>query len=66
MVLVGIVGLIDPPKDGVKEAVTKCIEAKMKPIMITGDSLATAMSIAKEVGIAKKTHKVLKAKLLML
>lgn len=53
-VLIGIVGMIDPPKDGVKEAVQKCIEAKMKPIMITGDSLATALSIAKEVGIAKE------------
>lgn len=52
-VLVGIAGMIDPPKDGVKEAVKKCIEAHMKPIMITGDSLATALSIAKEVGIAK-------------
>ncbi len=50
-VLVGLVGMIDPPKDGVKQAVKKCIEAKMKPIMITGDSLQTAISIAREVGI---------------
>lgn len=53
-VLIGTVGMIDPPKDGVKEAVQKCMEAKMKPIMITGDSLATALAIAKEVGIAKE------------
>lgn len=53
LVLVGLAGMVDPPKDGVKEAVAKCIEAKMKPIMITGDSLTTALAIAKEVGIAK-------------
>ena len=53
LILVGIAGMIDPPKDGVKEAVQKCKEAKMLPIMITGDSLDTAMSIAMEVGIAK-------------
>lgn len=51
-VLVGLVGLVDPPKDGVKEAVKQCKEAKMRPIMITGDSLATAMAVAIEVGIA--------------
>ncbi len=54
LILVGIAGMVDPPKDGVKEAVKKCKEAKMKPIMITGDSLATAMAVAIEVGIAKK------------
>ncbi len=53
LILVGLVGMVDPPKDGVQEAVKKCKEAKMRPIMITGDSLATAMAVAIEVGIAK-------------
>ena len=50
--LLGIIGLADPPKDGVKEAVKKCKGANLKPVMITGDSLATAMAVAIEVGIA--------------
>ena len=50
--LLGIIGLADPPKDGVKDAVKKCKDAKLRPVMITGDSLATAMAVAIEVGIA--------------
>ena len=63
-VLVGLVGMMDPPKDGVKEAVQKCIEAKMKPIMITGDSLTTALAVAKDVGIADSNRQGIEGKVI--
>ena len=54
LVFVGMTSMIDPPREDVKMAIDKCKMAHIKPIMITGDSLDTAMSIAKEIGILNK------------
>ena len=51
LVFVGLVGMIDPPREEVKEALIKCKESNITTLMITGDSLDTAVSIAKEIGI---------------
>ncbi|TPX50204.1 hypothetical protein SeLEV6574_g01036 [Synchytrium endobioticum] len=51
MCFVGLVGLIDPPKGGVKESVASCKAAGIRVIMITGDHIATASAIAKQLGI---------------
>jgi len=53
LIFLGIVAMRDPPREQAKEAVATCIEAGMKPIMITGDHAITAREIAKEVGIYK-------------
>lgn len=51
LILVGIIGLKDPARKNVKEAIQTCKEAHIRPIMLTGDNLATALAIGKEVGI---------------
>ena len=53
LVFVGLTFLIDPPREDVKTAIQICKEASIIPLMITGDSIETASSIAKEVGILK-------------
>jgi Ca2+-transporting ATPase len=53
MVFVGMLGIIDPPRPEVKDAVARCRAAGIRPIMITGDHPLTALNIARELGITK-------------
>ncbi len=53
LVFAGMVGMIDPPRLEVRDAVTKCGQAGIRPVMITGDHKITAMAIARDLGIMR-------------
>ncbi len=52
LTFLGLVGMIDPPRAGVKEAVAACVDARVRAVMITGDHKLTAVAIAKELGLS--------------
>jgi Ca2+-transporting ATPase len=54
MTFLGLVGMIDPPRDEVKAAIQTCRDVKIKPVMITGDHKLTAVAVAKEIGIYRE------------
>lgn len=55
LIFIGLAGMIDPPRKEAKEAVARCRDAGIRPMMITGDHPLTAISIARQLGIADES-----------
>lgn len=63
LTFLGLVGMIDPPRDEVRDAVAKCHQAGIRVIMITGDHPVTAEAVAKELGILQTGKTIIGSKL---
>ena len=59
LIWLGLVGMMDAPRTEVKAAVTECLQAGIRPIMITGDHQLTAKAIAQKLGIARANDRIL-------
>ena len=62
MIFIGLIGMMDPPRESVPSAISICHKAGLKPIMITGDSINTATAIAKAVHIIDSDDKAIEGK----
>jgi len=51
VVFLGLIGMMDPPKEGVREAIADCREAKVRVIIMTGDHSITARAVGREIGL---------------
>ena len=62
MIFIGLIGMMDPPRESVSTAILTCLKSGIEPIMITGDSVNTATAIAKQVGIINADDKSIEGK----
>ena len=58
LIFLGLMGMMDPPREEVPEAIELCRKAGIRPVMITGDHKDTAVAIAREVGIIRDGERV--------
>lgn len=54
LILLGLIGQMDPPREEVKLAVDECLQAGIRPVMVTGDHKVTGLAIARMLGMAKE------------
>jgi Ca2+-transporting ATPase len=59
MIFLGLAGMIDPPRPEAKAAIAVCVEAGIRPVMITGDHPVTAQAVARELGLLRNGGRVL-------
>ena len=62
MIFLGLIGMMDPPRSTVLDSISTCKKAGLKPIMITGDSIKTAVAIAKSVNIINSEKEAIEGK----